>query len=89
MPPADPSVKIEPLKPPTQPVRYTEDDLHIRQFTNVSTRRLTRKGRHRAPDTLHRAPERPAVPTRASPLAASRTSPLRLASIRPRRGPPT
>ena len=31
------SVKIEPLKPLTQPVLYTEDDLHIRQFTD-STR---------------------------------------------------
>ena len=27
------SVRVEPLKPLTQPVRYTEDDLHIRQFT--------------------------------------------------------
>jgi hypothetical protein len=48
MPSADPSVKIERLKPPSQPVRYTEDDLHIRQFTHASTRRLARKGRHRA-----------------------------------------
>ena len=48
VPSADPSVKIERLKPPTQPVRYTEDDLHIRQFTHASTRRPARKGRHRA-----------------------------------------
>jgi hypothetical protein len=48
MPSADPSVKIERLKPLSQPVRYSEDDLHIRQFTHVSTRRLARKGRHRA-----------------------------------------
>lgn len=48
MPLADPLVKIEPLKPLTQPVRYTEDDLHIRQFTDASARRLTRKGRFRA-----------------------------------------
>lgn len=47
-PPVDPAIKIEPLKPPTQPVRYTEDDLHIRQFTESAARRLTRKGAHRA-----------------------------------------
>ena len=47
-PPADPAIKIEPLKSPTQPVLYTEDDLHIRQFTDTTTRRLTRKGAHRA-----------------------------------------
>ena len=48
MPSGDPLVKIEPLKAPTQPVRYTEDDLHIRHFTDSSARRLTRKGAHRA-----------------------------------------
>jgi hypothetical protein len=48
MPSGDTSVKIERLKPLSQPVRYCEDDLHIRQFTQVSTRRLARKGRHRA-----------------------------------------
>ncbi|HEY4658149.1 MAG TPA: hypothetical protein VIH11_01430 [Gemmatimonadaceae bacterium] len=48
LPSADPLVKIEPLKPLTQPRRYTEDDLHIRQFTDTSARRLTRKGRFRA-----------------------------------------
>ena len=48
IPSVEPSVKIEPLKPLTQPVRYSEDDLHIRQFTETSTRRLTRKGAHRA-----------------------------------------
>ncbi len=48
IPSADSSVKVEPLKPITQPVRYSEDDLHIRQFTDTSTRRLTRKGAHRA-----------------------------------------
>jgi hypothetical protein len=47
-PPLDPAIKIEPLKPATQPVLYTEDDLHIRQFTDTTTRRLTRKGAHRA-----------------------------------------
>jgi hypothetical protein len=48
MPASDPLVKIESLKPLTQPVLYTEDDLHIRQFTDTSARRLTRKGRFRA-----------------------------------------
>ena len=33
MPAADCSVRVEPLKPLTQPVLYTEDDLHVRQFT--------------------------------------------------------
>lgn len=48
IPPADTRVRIEPLKPPNQPVRYTEDDLHIRQFTDAGARRLPRKGRYRA-----------------------------------------
>jgi hypothetical protein len=47
-PPLDPEIKIEPLKPATQPLLYTEDDLHIRQFTDSTTCRLTRKGAHRA-----------------------------------------
>ena len=41
----------EPLKPITQPVLYSEDDLHIRQFTDGRARRLPRlprKGQHRA-----------------------------------------
>jgi hypothetical protein len=46
IPAEDQLVKIERLKPWTQPVRYNEDDLHIRQFTDSSTRRLTRKGRY-------------------------------------------
>ena len=46
--PVDPVVKVEPLKRISQPAVYTEDDLHIRQFTDSSTRRLTRKGQHRA-----------------------------------------
>ncbi len=48
MPPADCSVRIEPLKPFTQPVLYTEDDLHIRQFTGSRTNRLSRKGEGQA-----------------------------------------
>jgi hypothetical protein len=48
IPASDPLVRIEPLKRPTQPQLYTEDDLHIRQFTESSTRRLTRKGQERA-----------------------------------------
>ena len=43
MPAADCSVRIEPLKPLTQPVIYTENDIHIRQFTGSRTSR--RKGR--------------------------------------------
>jgi hypothetical protein len=48
LPSGDPLVRVERLKPITQPAVYTEDDLHIRQFTDNSTRRLTRKGQHRA-----------------------------------------
>jgi len=48
MPSADCSVRIEPLKPFTQPVLYTEDDLHIRQFTGSRTNRLSRKGEGQA-----------------------------------------
>jgi hypothetical protein len=47
-PPSDPDIRIEPLKRPSQPILYTEDDLHMRQFTESTTRRLTRKGAHRA-----------------------------------------
>ncbi|MBA2301292.1 MAG: hypothetical protein H0W08_01510 [Acidobacteria bacterium] len=46
LPASEPRVKLEPLKTPTQPVIYTEDDLHIRQFTECNSRRLTRKGRY-------------------------------------------
>jgi len=48
LPTSDPPVRVEPMKAPRQPGMYTEDDLHIRQFTDSSTRRLTRKGQHRA-----------------------------------------
>ena len=41
-------VKVEPLPEPQQPTRYTEDDLHIRQFAKDASRRLVRKGRFRA-----------------------------------------
>jgi hypothetical protein len=47
-PPIEPAIRIEPMKPPSQPVLYTEDDLQMRQFTEQTTRRLTRKGAHRA-----------------------------------------
>ena len=46
--PVEPSVRVEPMKPPSQPVLYTEDDLHMRQFTDQTSRRLSRKGAHRA-----------------------------------------
>lgn len=48
MPPAEPVLRIERMKPPSQPILYTEDDLQMRQFTEQTTRRLTRKGAHRA-----------------------------------------
>ena len=46
----DCTVRVEPLKPLTQPVLYTENDLHVRQFTGSRTSRLaraTRARRHR------------------------------------------
>jgi hypothetical protein len=47
-PPADPAIRIEPVKPPSQPLRYSEDDLQMRQFTDHTSRKLTRRGAHRA-----------------------------------------
>jgi hypothetical protein len=46
LPPSEPRVRVEPLKAATQPVSYTEDHLHVREFTAASSRRLTRKGQH-------------------------------------------
>jgi hypothetical protein len=48
MPSADGSIRIEPLKPLTQPVVYTEADLYTRQFTGSRTNRVTRKNEGRA-----------------------------------------
>jgi hypothetical protein len=41
-------VKVEPLRVPHQPMRYTEDDLHVRQFMKGTSRRLIRKGQYKA-----------------------------------------
>lgn len=41
-------VKVEPLRALQQPIHYTQDDLHIRQFTKTTTKRLIRKGAFRA-----------------------------------------
>ena len=41
LPASDPCVRVEPLKLPSQPVVYTENDLHVRQFTGDRSRRLT------------------------------------------------
>jgi len=41
-------VAIDPLHVPHQPFRYTQDDLHIRQFLKTTSRRLVRKGRYKA-----------------------------------------
>ena len=40
LPSADPCLRVEPLKPANQPVVYTEDDLHLREFTLNRSRRL-------------------------------------------------
>lgn len=48
MRPVEPGVRIEPMKPPSQPELYTEDDLQMRHFTDQAARRLTRKGAERA-----------------------------------------
>jgi hypothetical protein len=42
------SVTIDPLRAPQQPTRYTQDDLHIRQFLKSTSRRVVRKGRYKA-----------------------------------------
>lgn len=42
------NVNVEPLRIPHQPTNYTEDDLHVRQFDSVTSRRLLRKGAFRA-----------------------------------------
>lgn len=47
-PPAEPTIRIEPMKPPTQPMLYTEADLQMRHFSDQTARRLTSKGAHRA-----------------------------------------
>ena len=41
-------VKVEPLRAPQQPTRYTQDDLHVREFKKDTSRRLIRKGQFRA-----------------------------------------
>lgn len=41
-------IVVEPLRPPQQPTRYTQDDLHIRQFLKGTSRRLVRKGQFKA-----------------------------------------
>jgi len=43
-----PEVKIEPLPPVQHPTHFTENDLHMRQFTQRVSRRLVRKGQFRA-----------------------------------------
>jgi hypothetical protein len=50
LPPADCTVRVEPLKPFTQPALYTEQDLHIRQFTGSRTNRLAGSGRRSSVD---------------------------------------
>jgi hypothetical protein len=42
------NVAVEPLRAPQAPTRYTEDDLHVRQFLKDTSRRLVRKGAFRA-----------------------------------------
>src|SRR5262245_53506579 len=41
-------IKVETLQMQRQPTHYTEDDLHIRQFSDAATQRLIRKGAFRA-----------------------------------------
>jgi hypothetical protein len=41
-------IEVETLRPAHHSRRYTEDDLHIRQFLKDTSRRLIRKGQHRA-----------------------------------------
>jgi hypothetical protein len=49
--PEDPDMRgvlVEPVRASRQPAGYTEDDLHTRQFTRETSRRLVRKGAFRA-----------------------------------------
>jgi hypothetical protein len=41
-------VKVEPLRVPHQPTKYTQDDLHVRHFMKDTSQRLLRKGQYRA-----------------------------------------
>jgi len=43
-----PDIQIEPLNQAQQPIRYTQDDLHVREFLKETSRRLVRKGAFRA-----------------------------------------
>jgi hypothetical protein len=44
----DAAVAIEPLRAARRPAEYTQDDLHVRQFSKNVTRRLVRRGQFRA-----------------------------------------
>lgn len=44
--PIDDGVRVEPLKPMTQPSIYTQDDLYVRQFTESRTKRLAKGVAH-------------------------------------------
>jgi hypothetical protein len=41
-------LRVEPLRAPQQPTRYSQDDLHVREFMASTSRRLIRKGQFRA-----------------------------------------
>jgi hypothetical protein len=43
LPVEQPGVKVEPLKRLSQPTLYTERDLHVREFTGVTARRVPRE----------------------------------------------
>ncbi len=47
-PDAEPNVRVERLKEHLGQVRYSADDLHVRQFGADYSRRLVRTGEHRA-----------------------------------------
>ena len=44
----DAEIVVGPLRKPQQPTRYTEDDLHVRQFLRNTSRRVVRKGQFKA-----------------------------------------
>ena len=43
-----PGIEVQPIRKRQQPLQYTENDLHIRQFMTETSRRLVRKGQFRA-----------------------------------------
>jgi hypothetical protein len=75
-------IRIEPLKLPQLPTRYTEADLHVRQFMAVPAGRCGRKQRIQCP-SVRFAQDTPAMVEAASEQAAASTQPIEPEAILP------